>query len=207
MTEPFRAEAALAPLKAFQRRTVDYVFDRLYGTSDPVRQFLVADEVGLGKTMVARGVIARTIERLWDRARAHRRPLHLLQPGDRRAEPEPPERSEPSRAGTSDANDARSPSTSWRRRPRQQQGEFRQPDAGNDLRPALDDRSDDGACLLASPSVRSRGGSPRASQPAAGHGWSGRLEPRRGRPLAGRGGHAHRGTLPRRGAGGPDAIR
>lgn len=61
----FEAEAALAPLKAFQRRTVDYVFDRLYGDQDPVRQFLVADEVGLGKTMVARGVIARTIEKLW----------------------------------------------------------------------------------------------------------------------------------------------
>lgn len=26
----FEAAAALAPLKAFQRRTVDYVFDRLY---------------------------------------------------------------------------------------------------------------------------------------------------------------------------------
>ena len=62
----FEAEAALAPLKMFQRRTVDYVFDRLYGDQDPVRQFLVADEVGLGKTMVARGVIARTIEKLWD---------------------------------------------------------------------------------------------------------------------------------------------
>lgn len=64
--ERFRAEAALAPLKVFQRRTVDYVFDRLYGQDDPVRQFLVADEVGLGKTMVARGVIARMIEHLWD---------------------------------------------------------------------------------------------------------------------------------------------
>ena len=62
----FEAAAALEPLKAFQRRTVDYVFDRLYGDQDPVRQFLVADEVGLGKTMVARGVIARTIEKLWD---------------------------------------------------------------------------------------------------------------------------------------------
>jgi hypothetical protein len=62
----FRAETALAPLKVFQRRTVDYVFDRLYGQDDPVRQFLVADEVGLGKTMVARGVIARMIEHLWD---------------------------------------------------------------------------------------------------------------------------------------------
>ncbi len=62
----FEAATALAPLKAFQRRTVDYVFDRLYGDQDPVRQFLVADEVGLGKTMVARGVVARTIEKLWD---------------------------------------------------------------------------------------------------------------------------------------------
>jgi Helicase conserved C-terminal domain len=64
--ERFRAAPALAPLKVFQRRTVDYVFGRLYGSDDPVRQFLVADEVGLGKTMVARGVIARMIERLWD---------------------------------------------------------------------------------------------------------------------------------------------
>ena len=64
--ERFRADVALAPLKVFQRRTVDYVFDRLYGRDDPVRQFLVADEVGLGKTMVARGVIARMIEHLWD---------------------------------------------------------------------------------------------------------------------------------------------
>jgi hypothetical protein len=62
----FVAAPALAPLKAFQRRTVDYVFDRFYGASDPTRHFLVADEVGLGKTMVARGVIARMIEHLWD---------------------------------------------------------------------------------------------------------------------------------------------
>ena len=62
----FDAAAALAPLKDFQRHSVDYVIDRLYGDQDPVRQFLVADEVGLGKTMVARGVIARTIEKLWD---------------------------------------------------------------------------------------------------------------------------------------------
>jgi len=64
--ERFMAAAALAPLKDFQRRTVDYVFDRMYGTVDPVKQFLVADEVGLGKTMVARGVIARMIEHQWD---------------------------------------------------------------------------------------------------------------------------------------------
>jgi hypothetical protein len=45
----FDAAAALAPLKTFQRRTVDYVFDRLYGDQDPVRQFLVADESVLAR--------------------------------------------------------------------------------------------------------------------------------------------------------------
>ena len=64
--ERFRAALALAPLKTFQRHTVDYAFDRLFGSDDPVRQFLVADEVGLGKTMVARGIVARMIEHLWD---------------------------------------------------------------------------------------------------------------------------------------------
>src|SRR5690606_3097321 len=57
--------SALAGLKDFQKATVDYVFNRLYG-SDPTRRFLVADEVGLGKTLVARGVIARTIDHLWN---------------------------------------------------------------------------------------------------------------------------------------------
>ncbi len=62
----FSAEAALAPLKLFQRRTVDYAFARLFTDPDRTRQFLVADEVGLGKTMVAKGVIAKTIELLQD---------------------------------------------------------------------------------------------------------------------------------------------
>ena len=61
----FNAADSLAPLKLFQRRTVEYVFDRLYGDQDPVRHFLVADEVGLGKTMVARGLIAKAIDHLW----------------------------------------------------------------------------------------------------------------------------------------------
>lgn len=64
-TRPFSAEEALQSLKGFQRRTVDYVMRRLYEDADNTKRFLVADEVGLGKTMVARGVIARTIERLW----------------------------------------------------------------------------------------------------------------------------------------------
>ena len=57
----FSADAALAPLKAFQRRTVAHVCARLLTDPDATRQFLVADEVGLGKTMGARGVIARAI--------------------------------------------------------------------------------------------------------------------------------------------------
>ncbi len=66
-TERFDAEAALRPLKKFQRRTVDHVMRRFYQDSDATMRFLVADEVGLGKTMTARGVIACAIERLWDR--------------------------------------------------------------------------------------------------------------------------------------------
>jgi hypothetical protein len=60
------AAEALRGLKDFQRETVDYVFERLYAPGSS-RRFLVADEVGLGKTMVARGVIARTIEHLRSR--------------------------------------------------------------------------------------------------------------------------------------------
>jgi len=59
-------EEILSGLKDFQRRTVDYAFDRLWGEHDQTKRFLVADEVGLGKTMIAKGVIAKTVEHLWD---------------------------------------------------------------------------------------------------------------------------------------------
>ena len=58
--------ANIGPLKAFQRRTVEHAFHRLFRAEDSSARFLVADEVGLGKTLVARGVIARTIDHLWD---------------------------------------------------------------------------------------------------------------------------------------------
>lgn len=57
-------DEVMAGLKDFQRRTVDYVFQRMYLDSQPTRRFLVADEVGLGKTMVARGIIARAVDHL-----------------------------------------------------------------------------------------------------------------------------------------------
>ena len=49
-----RTERTLSSLKDFQRATVDYAFERLWLADDPVKKFLVADEVGLGKTMVAK---------------------------------------------------------------------------------------------------------------------------------------------------------
>jgi len=53
-------------LKDFQRVTVDYVFRRMYLDADFTPRFLVADEVGLGKTLVARGLIAKVIDHLWE---------------------------------------------------------------------------------------------------------------------------------------------
>lgn len=64
MTEPFLAAAHLTRLKDFQRRTVRHVVARMYDDPVPTRRFLVADETGLGKSVVARGVIAEAVERL-----------------------------------------------------------------------------------------------------------------------------------------------
>ncbi len=47
-------KATLAGLKDFQRATVDRI-DRLYRSGQ--NRVLVADEVGMGKTLVARGAI------------------------------------------------------------------------------------------------------------------------------------------------------
>jgi len=56
----------LEGLKDFQLDTVEYVFRRLYTDSDCISKFLIADEVGLGKTLVARGLIAKAVDYLWD---------------------------------------------------------------------------------------------------------------------------------------------
>ena len=62
-----RLSESLARLKDFQRQTVDYVFRRMYTDPDPTTRFLVADEVGLGKTKVAQGLIARALQHLDDK--------------------------------------------------------------------------------------------------------------------------------------------
>ena len=60
------AEEVCRSLRDFQRGTVQYAYRRLYLDSDRVDRFLVADEVGLGKTWVAKGVIAQAVAHLWD---------------------------------------------------------------------------------------------------------------------------------------------
>src|SRR5690606_36646192 len=57
-------DAVLATLKDFQRDTVEYAFRRMYLDDPPARRFLIADEVGLGKTLVARGLIAKALHHL-----------------------------------------------------------------------------------------------------------------------------------------------
>jgi len=56
-------------LKDFQRRTATAVFRQLYQRKRSPHRFLVADEVGLGKTLIARAVIARTLHHLWDKVK------------------------------------------------------------------------------------------------------------------------------------------
>jgi len=57
-------------LKDFQKATVKHVIKQL----DENNRFLVADEVGLGKTIVARGVI----EELYERHKRKSKPLHVI---------------------------------------------------------------------------------------------------------------------------------
>lgn len=59
-------------LKDFQRQTVEHVHERLYLAKDSTQRFLVADEVGMGKTLVAKGVIAKAVERLIEEGKVDR---------------------------------------------------------------------------------------------------------------------------------------
>lgn len=59
-------DGVLAGLKGFQRDAVEHVRDRFYGTgrAHGTGRFLVADETGLGKSIVARGIVAEAIKAL-----------------------------------------------------------------------------------------------------------------------------------------------
>lgn len=58
-------EQILKGLKDFQKKTVNYIFSRLYSDETSTNRFLLADEVGLGKTLEAKGVIAKAIDYMW----------------------------------------------------------------------------------------------------------------------------------------------
>ena len=59
-------------LSDFQLATAQHAFRRLYRDPDSTRRFLVADETGLGKTHVAREVIALAVEHLQQVDQVHR---------------------------------------------------------------------------------------------------------------------------------------
>lgn len=69
MSTMFDPSLVLKGLKDFQARSVDYVFQRMYLDVSPARRFLVADEVGLGKTLIARGLIAKAIQHLQEQGK------------------------------------------------------------------------------------------------------------------------------------------
>jgi hypothetical protein len=71
----FSASEVLAELLPFQQRTVDAALRALHRS--PNARFLVADEVGLGKTRVARGVIARMREERERRGQTGLRVVYL----------------------------------------------------------------------------------------------------------------------------------
>jgi len=72
VSRPTNVNAFLESLKDFQRDTVDHVFQRMYLDPEPSLRFLVADEVGLGKTLVAAGVVGRAVQWLEEGGRTDR---------------------------------------------------------------------------------------------------------------------------------------
>ena len=62
----YEAEPVLGQLKDFQRASVEHAFHQLFDLG--ADRFLVADEVGLGKTMVARGCLLYTSDAAEERS-------------------------------------------------------------------------------------------------------------------------------------------
>jgi tRNA A37 threonylcarbamoyladenosine biosynthesis protein TsaE len=54
-------EKALAGLKDFQLETVNYTIKQFFENNKT--KMLIADEVGLGKTIVSRGIVAKMYEK------------------------------------------------------------------------------------------------------------------------------------------------
>ena len=52
-------------LKDFQNETVDFAYEKLKANG----RYLVADEVGLGKTKIAKGIIAKAMQEYIDQQR------------------------------------------------------------------------------------------------------------------------------------------
>jgi hypothetical protein len=65
--ERYDSTKDLARLKDFQKKSADATFKRLYVDRDATDRFLIADEAGLGKTLVAKGLLAKAVEHLWDK--------------------------------------------------------------------------------------------------------------------------------------------
>ena len=59
-------DTVLAGLRNFQRDAVEHVSDQFYGAraAEHSGRFLIADETGLGKSVIARGVVAKAIRQL-----------------------------------------------------------------------------------------------------------------------------------------------
>jgi hypothetical protein len=63
----FTAAPVLEGLHGFQRDAAEYAYHRLFEASGSTGRFLIADEVGLGKTIIAKAVLAKALERLKDK--------------------------------------------------------------------------------------------------------------------------------------------
>lgn len=66
LLDDFRSEAVLENLHGFQRDAVERAFHQLYMAPESTRRYLIADEVGLGKTLIAKGILAKALEHLRD---------------------------------------------------------------------------------------------------------------------------------------------
>ena len=64
----------LGQLKDFQSKTVDNIYNRFYNENED--RHLVADEVGLGKTIVARGLIAKILQNRIKEC--HKKPVRII---------------------------------------------------------------------------------------------------------------------------------